>query len=59
MNNSCDTCKHASAKLEHFPCRACTHSYTDQWEKALLVAGLESLLGWQGWKFEGEVTENE
>ena len=34
MNNSCDTCKHASAKLEHFPCRACAHSYIDRWEKA-------------------------
>ncbi len=35
----------------------CIHSGIEdnlhEWEKALLVAGLESLLGWQGWKFEG------
>ena len=44
MNNSCETCKYVNARLEDFPCRVCTHSYTDRWEKATFDDMIEPLL---------------
>ena len=44
MNNSCDTCKHVNVRQDDYPCRACTHSYTDLWEKATFDDLIDPLL---------------
>lgn len=44
MNHSCETCKHVNVRQEDHPCCVCTHSYTDQWEKATFDDLIEPLL---------------
>ena len=44
MNNSCETCKHVGVSLGDYPCRACVHNYTDQWEKETFDDLIEPLL---------------
>ena len=60
MNYSCETCKHANVSMGDYPCRACTHSYTDRWEKATfddLIDPLLTLAGLQIDKGNHEAVE--